>query len=68
LLDSLSYYSKVVFSERVPEERMTRGHCFKYQKKRESKTHKDMTLKNGKPATQVVCPNCGTAVCRIGME
>ena len=32
----------------------------------EIKDPKKVTLKNGKPATQGVCPKCGTKVFRIG--
>jgi hypothetical protein len=30
------------------------------------KDAKQITLKNGRPATQGVCPECGTKVTRIG--
>lgn len=42
------------------------AYCFKCRAKRESKNPKKVTLKNGKPATQGVCPVCGTKVFRIG--
>jgi hypothetical protein len=40
--------------------------CFKCRQKREIKNPKKVTLKNGRPATQGVCPVCGTKVFRIG--
>ena len=42
------------------------AYCFKCRAKREIKNPKNVTLKNGKPATQGVCPVCGTKVSRIG--
>jgi hypothetical protein len=45
---------------------MTEGYCFKCRKKVTIKNPKAVTLKNGKPATQGVCPNCSTTVYRIG--
>ncbi len=40
--------------------------CVKCRTKREIKNAEKTTLKNGKPATQGVCPNCGTKLFRIG--
>ena len=34
--------------------------------KKEIKNAKAITMKNGKPATQGVCPSCGTKMFRIG--
>ena len=42
------------------------GYCVKCRAKREIKDAKAITMKNGKPATQGVCPNCGTKMFRIG--
>ena len=42
------------------------AYCFKCRTKREIKNPERVTLKNGKPATQGVCPVCGTKVFRIG--
>ena len=36
------------------------AYCMKCRTKREMKDPKSITLKNGKPATQGICPNCGT--------
>ena len=42
------------------------AYCFKCRNKREISNPKQVTLKNGRPATQGVCPECGTKVFRIG--
>jgi hypothetical protein len=34
--------------------------------KKEMKNPKAVTMKNGKPANQGVCPSCGTKMFRIG--
>ena len=38
----------------------------KCRAKKEMKDAKSITMKNGKPATQGVCPTCGTKMFRIG--
>jgi len=42
------------------------AYCVKCRTKREMKNAKSITMKNGRPATQGVCPTCGTKVFRIG--
>ncbi len=42
------------------------AYCMKCRTKREMKDAKGITMKNGKPATQGVCPSCGTKMFRIG--
>jgi hypothetical protein len=42
------------------------AYCFKCKSKRDIKDPVTVTLKNGRPATQGSCPNCGTKVFRIG--
>ena len=42
------------------------GYCMKCRAKREIKTPKAVTMKNGRPATQGICPACGTKMFRIG--
>ena len=42
------------------------AYCFKCRNKREISKPQQVTLKNGRPATQGVCPTCGTKVFRIG--
>ena len=44
----------------------TEAYCFKCRAKREIKDPQPTTLKNGRPATQGVCPICGTKMFRIG--
>jgi hypothetical protein len=38
----------------------------KCKETREAKDVQDVTMKNGKPAQQGVCPTCGTKMFRIG--
>ncbi len=45
---------------------MVTGYCVKCKTKREMKNAKQITLKNGKPAVQGVCPVCGTKMFKIG--
>ena len=42
------------------------GYCVKCRTKREIKNAKTIPMKNKKPATQGVCPSCGTKMFRIG--
>ena len=42
------------------------AYCVKCRAKREMKNARAITMKNGKPATQGVCPTCGTKMFRIG--
>lgn len=43
-----------------------KGYCVKCRASREIKNAESITMKNGRPATQGVCPNCGTKMFRIG--
>ena len=45
---------------------MAQAYCVKDKKKVEIKNPQAVTMKNGKPATKGVCPDCGTTVYRIG--
>ena len=45
---------------------MATAYCMKCRKKVEIKNAQQITLKNGRPATQGVCSVCGTKVFRIG--
>lgn len=45
---------------------MATAYCVKCKEKREIKDAKTVEMKNGKPATQGVCPVCGTKIFRIG--
>ena len=42
------------------------AYCVKCRAKREMKDAKSIIMKNAKPATQGVCPVCGTKMFRIG--
>ena len=42
------------------------AYCMKCRKKVEIKNAQLIKMKNGRPATQGVCPSCGTKVFRIG--
>ncbi len=48
------------------EVQVMQAYCVKCRAKREMKNAKNITMKNGKPATQGVCPVCGTKMFRIG--
>jgi aspartate aminotransferase-like enzyme len=52
------------FSKR--EAKQMQAYCVKCRAKKEMKDAKAITMKNGKPATQGVCPTCGTKMFRIG--
>jgi len=45
---------------------LMQAYCVKCKAKREMKDTKSITMKNGRPATQGVCPACGTKMFRIG--
>ena len=45
----------------VPE-----GYCVKERKKVEIKDPQQVTMKNGRPAIQGTCPDCGTKIFKIG--
>ena len=45
---------------------MATAYCMKCRKKVDIKNSTPVTLKNGRPAIQGVCPTCGTKVFRIG--
>ena len=42
------------------------GYCVKCRAKKEIKDAKQVTMKNGRPATEGVCPDCGTKIFKIG--
>jgi Zn finger protein HypA/HybF involved in hydrogenase expression len=42
------------------------AYCLKCRTKREMKNEQQITMKNGKPATQGICPVCGTKMFKIG--
>jgi len=45
---------------------MSLAYCMKCRKKVEIRNPEQVTLKNGRPATQGVCSLCGTKVFRMG--
>jgi hypothetical protein len=45
---------------------MAEGYCVKERKKVEIKDPKQVTMKNGRPAIQGFCPDCGTKIFKIG--
>ncbi len=42
------------------------GYCVKCRASKEISGAKQITMKNGRPATQGTCPDCGTKMFRIG--
>ena len=45
---------------------MPEGYCVKERKKVEIKDAQQITMKNGRPAIQGTCPDCGTKIFKIG--
>jgi hypothetical protein len=45
---------------------MAKAYCVKCRASKEMKSPKAITMKNGKPATQGVCPTCSTKMFEIG--
>ncbi len=45
---------------------MVQAYCVKDREMVDMKNPQQITLKNGRPATQGECPKCGTKVTRIG--
>ena len=45
---------------------MPEAYCVKCKMKVEMKDPQKVTMKNGKPATQGICPKCGTKIFKIG--
>jgi hypothetical protein len=45
---------------------MAEGYCVKERKKVEIKDPQQITMKNGRPAIQGTCPDCGTKIFKIG--
>jgi hypothetical protein len=44
----------------------TEAFCVKCKAKKTMKDEQQIKMKNGKPATQGACPDCGTKMFRIG--
>lgn len=45
---------------------MATGFCMKCKQQRDIKSAKQVTMKNGRPATQGECTVCGTKIFKIG--
>ena len=45
---------------------MPTGYCVKERKKVEIQNPAQVTMKNGRPAIQGTCPDCGTKIFKIG--
>lgn len=45
---------------------MASGYCVKCKAPREIRDPKQITMKNGRPATEGRCPVCGTRIFKIG--
>jgi Zn finger protein HypA/HybF involved in hydrogenase expression len=59
-------HTNSLFFMQTDKEVAMQAYCVKCRAKREMKDPKAITMKNGKPATQGTCPNCGTKMFRIG--
>jgi hypothetical protein len=63
----MSAISPTVIASTVTEEgSMPEGYCVKERKKVEIKDPQQVTMKNGRPAIQGTCPDCGTKIFKIG--
>jgi len=51
---------------RMQEAALATAYCVKCKAKREMKDPQQITFKNGRPATQGICPVCGTKIVAIG--
>ena len=50
----------------APQEVDMEAYCMKCKAKRQMNNARQITMKNGRPATQGVCPSCGTKMFKIG--
>ena len=57
---------RIIYASHQKGGKPMQAYCVKCRAKREMKDAKAITMKNGKPATQGVCPVCGTKMFRIG--
>jgi len=60
--------SLLLLTNCVKEGGTMQAYCVKCRAKKEISNAKSITMKNGKPATQGVCPSCGTKMFRIGKK
>ena len=68
-LSKRPYYGAVVaradFLD-LSESTVATGYCMKCKAQREIQNAKQITMKNGRPATEGACPVCGTKIFKIG--
>jgi DNA-directed RNA polymerase subunit RPC12/RpoP len=50
----------------LSESTVATGYCMKCKAQREIQNAKQITMKNGRPATEGACPVCGTKIFKIG--
>ena len=55
-----------LFSITKKEVKTMQAYCVKCRAKREMRNARAIIMKNGRPATQGICPTCGTKMFRIG--
>jgi Domain of unknown function (DUF5679) len=67
-LDAALFRSAVCLGPTFPgmESTVATGYCMKCKAQREIKNAKQITMKNGRPATEGACPVCGTKIFKIG--
>jgi Zn finger protein HypA/HybF involved in hydrogenase expression len=67
-LDAAQFGSAVVWGRLFAHVEFTvaTGYCMKCKAQREIKNAKQITMKNGRPATEGACPVCGTKIFKIG--
>jgi Domain of unknown function (DUF5679) len=53
-------------SPSTKEGQVAEGYCVKERKKVEILNPQQVTMKNGRPAIQGTCPDCGTKIFKIG--
>jgi Zn finger protein HypA/HybF involved in hydrogenase expression len=66
IIGLLTFKQGIIYCTYKKEVDQMQAYCVKCRAKREMKDAKSITMKNGKPATQGICPTCGTKMFRIG--
>ena len=54
------------YKRKEKEEKQMQAYCVKCRARKDMKDPRSITMKNGRPATQGICPTCGTKMFRIG--
>ena len=62
----LTFKPRMLYPPYKREAHSMQAYCFKCRRKVEIKNPVKVELKNKRPATRGICPNCGTKVFRIG--